>query len=412
MSLDSGELSSADDAGRYRLDERIATGGMGEVWRGTDTVLARPVAVKMLKHEYADDPLFRARFESEARHAGGLHHAGVAQVFDFGIQGARPYLVMELVEGKPLNALLTRGRPMDAEVARDLVAQAASALGAAHALGIVHRDVKPANLIVTPDQRVKVTDFGIARAADSVALTETGQVLGTPQYLSPEQAEGSPTSPASDVYALGVIGYECLAGRRPFEAESAIATALAHLRQPVPDLPADVPADLAAVVRRALAKDPSERYVDGAALAEALGSSQTASAAPALAEPVPATQVLTGVVPATATAPTFGERTGALTSAVRRVPVPLLAAGAVFVLVVAVALAANLTSGGADSGPAPAGGGSTQVTHTSAPTTPPATRSTTSQSTSPSTTPSTTPKGPKPPKGHGHGHGKGKGHQK
>jgi serine/threonine-protein kinase len=429
VSLDSGELASADDAGRYRLDERIATGGMGEVWRGTDTVLDRPVALKMLKHEYADNPLFRTRFESEARHAAGLHHHGVAQVYDFGIQGERPYLVMELVDGQPLNALLAPGRPMDPDVVRDLVAQAASALGAAHAMGIVHRDVKPANLMVTPDQRVKVTDFGIARAADSVPLTETGQVLGTPQYLSPEQAEGRPTSPASDVYALGVIGFECLAGRRPFQAESAIATALAHLREPVPDLPTGIPADLAAVVRRAMAKDPTERYADGAALAEALRapdrSAATVVAPVVVPEPVPATQVLTGVVPASAPAaePSFAEPSsgpGAFAGVVRRVPVPLLAAGAVFVLVVAVALAANLGGGGADPGPSSPrlnrSGSTTRASSpaTSPPTSPPTTSSSPTSS-APTTSTTTTPppgNGHGKEHGHGHGHDKGKGTKK
>ncbi len=186
-----------DDAHRYRLDSRIATGGMGEVWRATDTVLGRTVAVKLLKAEYADDATFRSRFETEARHAAALSHPGIAAVYDFGQahpdDGSgtpRPYLVMELVEGQPLSQLLRPGQPLDPDVTRDLLAQVGDALGAAHRAGIVHRDVKPANLLVTPDRRVKVTDFGIARAAEGMALTQTGQVMGTPQYLSPEQAEG------------------------------------------------------------------------------------------------------------------------------------------------------------------------------------------------------------------------------
>lgn len=266
-----------DDAHRYRLESRIATGGMGEVWRATDTVLGRTVAVKLLKAEYADDPLFRARFETEAQHAAALHHPGVAAVWDYGqstpTDGSgmhRPFLVMELVEGQPLSALLRSGQKFDPDVARDLLAQAADAIGAAHAAGIVHRDVKPANLIVTPDRQVKITDFGIARAADGVALTQTGQVMGTPQYLSPEQARGEASSPASDVYSLGVVAFECLVGRRPFVGETAVATALAHLREEVPDLPDDIPADLARVVRRSLAKSPGDRYADGWAFAVAL----------------------------------------------------------------------------------------------------------------------------------------------
>ncbi len=273
-----------DDADRYRLDSRIATGGMGEVWRATDTALGRQVAVKVLKAEYADDPAFRQRFAIEARHAAALHHPGVAGVFDFGeahsagvADGSgvpRPYLVMELVEGEPLSVLLRQGaessRHLDPDAVRDLLAQAGEAIGAAHAAGIVHRDVKPANLMVTPGGQLKVTDFGIARAADGAGMTQTGAVMGTPQYLSPEQAQGLPATSRSDVYSLGVVAFECLAGRRPFEADSPIATALAHIREPLPDLPADVPADLAAVVRRALAKDPGERFADGAEFAAAL----------------------------------------------------------------------------------------------------------------------------------------------
>jgi serine/threonine-protein kinase len=312
-------MTFADDLERYQLDERIATGGMGEVWRGTDTVLHRPVAIKLLKAELADDAEFRTRFETEARHAASLHHPGIAAVFDFGDTsspaqgGHRPYLVMELVDGKPLSALLRRGTQMPAEQVTALLAQVADALGAAHRTGIVHRDIKPANLLVTPDRHVKVTDFGIARARDGVTLTRTGQVMGTPQYLSPEQAEGRPSSSASDVYSLGVVLFECLAGRRPFDAESPVATALAHVREPVPDLPANVPAALAAVVRRCLDKDPKRRFRDGAALAAALRDPAGAGSAPvrvdrSLGEPIgtpttsipPATAVLTGLPPATA----------------------------------------------------------------------------------------------------------------
>ena len=187
-----------DDAHRYLLESRIATGGMGEVWSARDTVLDRPVAVKVLKAEYADDALFRTRFETEARHAAALHHPGIAAVFDYG-EGApgdgssthRPYLVMELVDGQPLSALLRPGRAARPGRHPELLAQAADALGVAHAAGIVHRDVKPANLLVTPDRRIKVTDFGIARAAEGMALTQTGEVMGTPAYISPEQAEGT-----------------------------------------------------------------------------------------------------------------------------------------------------------------------------------------------------------------------------
>ena len=291
----------ADPARRYRLESRIATGGMGEVWRATDTVLGREVAVKLLKAEYADDPAFRTRFETEARHAAALHHPGIAAVFDFGDMTAdqehHPYLVMELVDGQPLSNLLRSGVLMPPDQARDLLGQTADALGAAHEKGIIHRDVKPANLLVTPDKRVKVTDFGIARAADGLALTMTGQVMGTPQYLSPEQAQGSAVSPASDVYSLGVVLFECLAGRRPFQGETPVATALAHVREPVPDLPEEVPTDLARVVQRCLAKDPDDRFRDGKSLAAALRDPSKVAGLPAAAATAPATAVLSGGLP-------------------------------------------------------------------------------------------------------------------
>ena len=307
-----------DDQHRYRLESRIATGGMGEVWRATDTSLGREVAVKVLKSEYADDPLFRSRFEIEARHAASLHHPGVASVYDVGESALlgradgssvpRPFLVMELVDGQPLSALLRGGRPLDPVAVRELMAQAADAIGAAHRAGIVHRDVKPANLLVTPERQVKITDFGIARASDGLGLTGTGQVMGTPQYLSPEQARGGTATPASDVYSLGVVAFECLAGHRPFDADSPVATALAHLNDPVPALPRSVPADLAAVVRRALAKDPEQRYADGDAFAVALRNpaGEATAYVPVPTEPTAAerTQVLRPTPPLTDPAPT------------------------------------------------------------------------------------------------------------
>ncbi|MGY0538700.1 serine/threonine protein kinase [Nocardioides sp. YJ-D4] len=260
---------------RYVFHELIGTGGMGEVWRATDTTLNREVAIKLLKPEHAEDPIGRSRFESEAKHAAALHHPNVVAVYDVGEMPTasglmRPFLVMELVDHKPLSELLRDGRPLAPEVVRDLLGQAGDALAAAHRAGIVHRDVKPANLLVTPQRKVKVTDFGIARAQASTGITGTGQVMGTPQYLSPEQARGEKATPASDVYSLGVVAFECLAGYRPFQKETPVATAIAHLHDPVPPLPDHVPADLAAIVMRSLQKDPSLRYADAAAFTSAM----------------------------------------------------------------------------------------------------------------------------------------------
>ncbi|MFC7500891.1 serine/threonine-protein kinase [Nocardioides sp. CPCC 206347] len=309
--MNSAQGQFADQAGRYHLDSVIATGGMGVVWRGTDTRLNRSVAVKVLKPEYADDPMFRTRFEAEARSAAALHHPGIAGVYDYGageVSGNMPpYLVMELVDGQPLSNLLAtaRGndRTLDTAVVQDLIAQTGEALAVAHRAGTVHRDVKPANLLITADRRVKITDFGIARAADAVALTRTGSVMGTPQYLSPEQARGNPSTPASDVYSLGVVAFECLTGRRPFDAETPVATALAHLQQPVPALPSTVPPALAAIVTRALSKDPADRYPDGAAFAAAVRGADLGAGPVPGAFPPPSegsTQVLpsvTGPIP-------------------------------------------------------------------------------------------------------------------
>jgi eukaryotic-like serine/threonine-protein kinase len=414
--------SYADPAERYRLDDRIATGGMGEVWRATDTVLDRVVAVKLLKQEHADDAVFRSRFEIEARHAAALRHPGVAQVFDFGGGGGAgegehaPFLVMEYVDGDPLSALLRSGRPMDPAAAATLLAGAGDAIGAAHAQGIVHRDVKPGNLLVTRDHRVKITDFGIARAADGLALTRTGEVMGTPQYLSPEQAEGKPATPASDVYSLGAVAYECLVGRRPFVADSAVATALAHLREPVPELPDTVPPALAAVVRRSLAKDPAERYADGAAFAAAIREASAAPVGEVAADPAP-TRVLTTPVPvaaaggaaaAAAAVPAGGDGQGdTWRDRAARVPTPLWAVAGVFVLLVVVAGAANLAGNG---GSSPSSPGPSSAGHTSPAATSPATAPTSpaTSATIHSAPPTHT---PKPPKDHGpkHGH-KGKGH--
>lgn len=282
------EPGSAIDA-RYRLEERIAGGGMGEVWRARDDVLGRVVALKVLRPEYADDPEFRARFRAEARHTAALSHPGIATVHDYGEVEApdahgnvrtSPYLVLELVPGESLARLLAREGRLSGDRALDVLAQAGRALQAAHDAGIVHRDVKPANLLVRPNGVIKVTDLGIARAAGATALTGTGAVLGTPHYLSPEQAAGRGATPASDVYALGVVGYQCLAGRRPYAAEHPAAILAAHRELPPDPLPADVPEAAAQVVLRALAKRPGERTPSAEALAREATRARAALTAP------------------------------------------------------------------------------------------------------------------------------------
>jgi eukaryotic-like serine/threonine-protein kinase len=244
---------------RYRLDSRIATGGVGEVWRATDLVLGRPVAVKLLQDRYAGHPETLARFRAEAQHAGALSHPGIAQVYDYGEADAPgpPYLVLELVDGPSLAGMLARG-PLDPAATMDVVAQAAAGLAAAHAAGLVHRDIKPANLLMGPGGIVKITDFGIAHAAGSAPLTKTGTLVGTPAYLAPERAAGARATPASDLYSLGIVAYECLAGTQPFQG-TALEIAAACQREPLPPLPAAVPALVSALVAALTAKNPAAR---------------------------------------------------------------------------------------------------------------------------------------------------------
>jgi eukaryotic-like serine/threonine-protein kinase len=266
-------------AERYRLESRIAFGGVGEVWRATDLVLGRPVAVKMLRDGYTDHPETLARFRAEARHAGSLIHPGIAKVYDYGEADPphSPYLVMELVDGPSLAGLLKSG-PLPPDRTMDIVAQAAAGLAAAHAAGLVHRDIKPANLLLTPGGAVKITDFGLARAVDSTPLTMTGALVGTPAYLAPERATGASATPATDLYSLGVVAYECLTGRPPFDG-SPLEMVAAHQRRPLPLLPVAVPAEVAALVTGLTAKNPADRPASAADVA--------ARAARLAAAPVP-----------------------------------------------------------------------------------------------------------------------------
>jgi hypothetical protein len=245
--------------GRYGLGEQIGGGGFSEVWEGTDLVLNRPVAIKMLHVAYAEHAETLARFRAEARNAASLSHENIAQVYDYGEADPPnpPFLVMEFVSGPSLAHVLAGGA-MDPARTMKIVAQAAAGLQAAHRAGLVHRDIKPGNLLLAPGDVVKITDFGIAYAAGSAPVTSTGLVIGTAGYLAPERVAGKRGSAASDLYALGVIAYECLAGAAPFTGV-ALEVALCHRERPLPALPGSVPADVAALVSELTAKDPAAR---------------------------------------------------------------------------------------------------------------------------------------------------------
>ncbi|GAA2364635.1 hypothetical protein Cme02nite_32700 [Catellatospora methionotrophica] len=257
-------------AGRYRLDQRVGSGGMGEVWRAHDQVLDRVVAVKCLLDGRPDEPNFVDQFRTEARIMATISHPGVVEVHDFGDDpAAGVYLVMKFIDGESLAQTLARVGRLDAAATMRLVAQAADALHAAHAKGVTHRDIKPGNLLVRPDGSTLVTDFGIARSAGAAGFTTTGMLVGTAGYLAPERAMGHPATPATDIYALGVVAYRCLAGRLPFAGDSMVELALRHVHDAPDPLPPDVPPAVRAIVARAMAKDPAQRWPSAAALAAA-----------------------------------------------------------------------------------------------------------------------------------------------
>lgn len=256
--------------GRYELTERIAAGGMGEVWKCRDQILGRTVALKLLKDGLTDEVGFTERFRNEARLSAALTHGNIAQVYDYGEDDGTAYLVMEFVPGMPLSKIIAENAPICAADTAGLITQAAQALNAAHRGGLIHRDVKPANMLVTADGLVKLTDFGIARAVGSAAMTKAGEVMGTAQYLAPEAALGREVTGLSDVYALGVVAYEMLCGRRPFDSDSPVSLALAHVNQPPPQMPSEVPPPVRAVVLATLEKDPGLRPDSAAEFARAL----------------------------------------------------------------------------------------------------------------------------------------------
>ncbi len=320
-------------------------------------MIGRTVAIKILKDEYLGDPGFLERFRAEARHAALVNHEGIANVFDYGEEDGSAFLVMELVPGEALSTILEREHVLSTDKTLDIVAQTAAALHAAHGAGLVHRDIKPGNLLITPDGRVKITDFGIARIADQVPLTATGQVMGTVQYLSPEQASGHPASPTTDIYSLGIVAYECLAGHRPFTGESQVAIAMAQINEAPPPLPATIAEPVRNLVFSCIAKNPADRPASAAHLARAaqalrrgdvrgaaasvpaiLGAAAAGATAtmllPAAADPTQATTVLPSGVPLAATQ-TIEEVTDEPATTKRRSPWtwPLIALIALLALV-------------------------------------------------------------------------------
>jgi serine/threonine-protein kinase len=262
-------------ADRYRLERRLGVGGMATVQLAFDTRLERYVAVKLLAEHLAEDSSFVSRFRREALAAARLVHPNIVQVFDFGSEDAsgRQFIVMEFVDGQSCAEILRDERRLGAREAVDILAQACRGLEYAHRNGVVHRDVKPGNLLRNGDNVVKLADFGIAKAAEQSDITKVGSVLGTAAYLAPEQARGEPAGPASDLYALGVVSYQLMAGRLPYEAAS--LTDLARLQESGPpprldDLNPEVPPALASAVMRALHRDPERRYADAGVMEEAL----------------------------------------------------------------------------------------------------------------------------------------------
>ncbi len=386
MALQNGALI----ADRYRLIRLIATGGMGQVWEADDTRLGRRVAVKVLKSEFSTDPEFLERFRTEARTTARLNHPGIAGIYDYGETSdasgdSTAYLVMELVSGEPLNTVLSRVGRLAVPYALDMLEQTGRALQVAHEAGVVHRDVKPGNILITPQGQVKITDFGIAKAIDASPVTRTGMVMGTAQYIAPEQAMGQDATSSSDVYSLGVVGYEALSGTRPFTGDGALTVAMKHVRETPPPLPAGLAPNIRELIEITMSKEPESRYATGGEFADAVAAVRAGRYPPqpgtvsdrttrVIAPPPPPPTDRTRAIPPTqqtyAAADTagFGDEPGkkGLTSGQKAVA---WAAGGLLLLAVLIAGGLLLLGGGGDDDPAPAPTTSTLRTLTTAPTT-------------------------------------------
>ncbi|MCB0076057.1 MAG: serine/threonine protein kinase [Anaerolineales bacterium] len=272
---------------RYQLRQALGEGGMAEVYVAEDLRLGREVAVKLLRPQYASDKTFLERFIYEARAMAGFNHPNVVNVFDVGRDGSAHYIVMEYIDGQDLRTLLRRAERLSVRQSLDVARQMARGIGYAHRKGLVHRDIKPGNILIDRRGTVKVADFGIAKALAGAGMTEPGVVWGTTAYLSPEQVSGRGASPASDVYAIGIVLYEMLTGHPPFEGEDRVAVALKHLHEEPPPIPAalEVPAPVQQLLAFALRKAPEERFATAESMATAIGEVATMGTLPTMALP-------------------------------------------------------------------------------------------------------------------------------